>query len=215
MRGDDDVIPAFQEAIKFRGSIGNRIVHREIAPVFEADTFYIALHNEEDSTIEFPFMIDEGKRVVIGPVAYGEGLTSTVIRTKKTLHTHNADEYSRASGAAISYGSEREPASWLGIPLMIEGHVIGVINVQSYRANAYTDDQELLLQTIADQISISFERARLFQSAKRELEERRLAEERLAEELLNASNNTGWAVKRKEDTHKMAEANRAFAHFRW
>lgn len=39
--------------------------------------------------------------------------------------------------------------------------------------------------------------------------------ERLAEELLSASNNTGWAVKRKEDTHKMAEANRAFAHFRW
>jgi small subunit ribosomal protein S7 len=39
--------------------------------------------------------------------------------------------------------------------------------------------------------------------------------ERLAEELINAANNTGWAVKKKEDTHKMAEANRAFAHFSW
>lgn len=39
--------------------------------------------------------------------------------------------------------------------------------------------------------------------------------ERLAEELLAASSNTGWAVKRKQDTHRMAEANRAFAHFRW
>ena len=39
--------------------------------------------------------------------------------------------------------------------------------------------------------------------------------EKLAEELLNAANNTGWAVKRKEDAHRMAEANRAFAHFRW
>ncbi len=38
--------------------------------------------------------------------------------------------------------------------------------------------------------------------------------ESLAEELMNAANNTGWAVKKKEDTHKMAEANRAFAHFR-
>ncbi len=37
--------------------------------------------------------------------------------------------------------------------------------------------------------------------------------EKLAEEIMNAANNTGWAVKRKEDTHKMAEANRAFAHF--
>jgi len=40
-------------------------------------------------------------------------------------------------------------------------------------------------------------------------------EEKLAEELINAANNTGWAVKKKEDTHKMAEANRAFAHFAW
>ncbi len=39
--------------------------------------------------------------------------------------------------------------------------------------------------------------------------------ERLAKELIDASNNTGSSVKRKEDTHKMAEANRAFAHYRW
>ena len=39
--------------------------------------------------------------------------------------------------------------------------------------------------------------------------------DRLASELLDASNGAGAAVKRKEDTHKMAEANRAFAHYRW
>ena len=39
--------------------------------------------------------------------------------------------------------------------------------------------------------------------------------ERLAKEIMDASNNTGASVKKKEDTHKMAEANKAFAHFRW
>ncbi|HOP11919.1 MAG TPA: 30S ribosomal protein S7 [Oscillospiraceae bacterium] len=39
--------------------------------------------------------------------------------------------------------------------------------------------------------------------------------ERLAGEILDAYNNTGSAVKKREDTHKMAEANQAFAHFRW
>ncbi|MEN6412856.1 MAG: 30S ribosomal protein S7 [Veillonellales bacterium] len=39
--------------------------------------------------------------------------------------------------------------------------------------------------------------------------------ERLAAELLDAANNTGAAVKKREDTHKMAEANKAFAHYRW
>ena len=39
--------------------------------------------------------------------------------------------------------------------------------------------------------------------------------DRLAKELIDASNNTGASVKKKEDTHKMAEANKAFAHYRW
>ena len=39
--------------------------------------------------------------------------------------------------------------------------------------------------------------------------------ERLAKEIMDAANNTGASVKKREDTHKMAEANRAFAHYRW
>lgn len=39
--------------------------------------------------------------------------------------------------------------------------------------------------------------------------------EKLAEELMEASENRGWAVKKKENAHRMAEANRAFAHFAW
>ncbi|MCD7917590.1 MAG: 30S ribosomal protein S7, partial [Clostridiales bacterium] len=39
--------------------------------------------------------------------------------------------------------------------------------------------------------------------------------ERLAAELMDAANNTGSAVKKREDTHKMAESNKAFAHYRW
>ncbi|MBW1646282.1 MAG: 30S ribosomal protein S7 [Deltaproteobacteria bacterium] len=40
-------------------------------------------------------------------------------------------------------------------------------------------------------------------------------EQRLAAELMDAANNRGAAVKKREDTHKMAEANKAFAHYRW
>ena len=44
--------------------------------------------------------------------------------------------------------------------------------------------------------------------------ERTMAE-RLASEIMDAANNSGSSVKKREDTHKMAEANKAFAHFRW
>lgn len=40
-------------------------------------------------------------------------------------------------------------------------------------------------------------------------------DQRLANEIIDASNKTGGAIKKREDTHKMAEANKAFAHFRW
>lgn len=40
-------------------------------------------------------------------------------------------------------------------------------------------------------------------------------EEKLAAEFMDAANNTGASVKKREDTHKMAEANKAFAHYRW
>ena len=43
----------------------------------------------------------------------------------------------------------------------------------------------------------------------------RTMRERLANELLDAANNRGAAVKKKDDTHRMADANKAFAHFRW
>ncbi len=39
--------------------------------------------------------------------------------------------------------------------------------------------------------------------------------EKLAGELMDAANSTGAAIKKREETHKMAEANRAFAHYRW
>ena len=44
---------------------------------------------------------------------------------------------------------------------------------------------------------------------------RRSMSEKLASELLDAANNTGQAIKKRDDTHRMAEANRAFVHYRW
>jgi small subunit ribosomal protein S7 len=51
-------------------------------------------------------------------------------------------------------------------------------------------------------------------SAARERNERTM-EDKLSGELLDAANNRGNAVKKREDTHRMAEANRAFSHYRW
>ena len=61
------------------------------------------------------------------------------------------------------------------------------------------------LQTLGLRWLVSYARAR----------SERTMQERLAGEILDACNNAGGAFKKKEDTHRMAEANRAFAHYRW
>lgn len=68
-------------------------------------------------------------------------------------------------------------------------------------------------------VEVRFDRARalamrwLIEAARKRSE--RTMVQRLAGELLDASNERGNAIKKREDTHKMAEANKAFAHFRW
>ena len=60
-------------------------------------------------------------------------------------------------------------------------------------------------QTLAIRWIVNYSRARNGKSM----------QEKLANELIDAFNNTGASVKKREDTHKMAEANKAFAHYRW
>jgi small subunit ribosomal protein S7 len=66
---------------------------------------------------------------------------------------------------------------------------------------------------VRPQRRISLSMRWLIQSARARAE--KSMEEKLAGELIDAANNRGTAIKKKEDTHRMAEANRAFAHYRW
>jgi small subunit ribosomal protein S7 len=68
-------------------------------------------------------------------------------------------------------------------------------------------------------VEVRFERAqalgiRWIISSARKRSEKTMTD-RLASELIDAANNRGSAVKKREDTHKMADANKAFSHFRW
>ena len=73
------------------------------------------------------------------------------------------------------------PASWLGVPMRLGERVTGVISVQAYRPRAYGEEEQQLLLTIADQVAVAVENARLFEAAQTEIVERRLAEQVLRE----------------------------------
>ncbi len=90
------------------------------------------------------------------------------------------------------------------------GHVKPILEVKSRRVGGATyqvpvEVNESRRQALAMRWIISFAKAR---------NDKTMAD-KLASELIAASNNEGASIKKREDTHKMAEANKAFAHFRW
>lgn len=90
------------------------------------------------------------------------------------------------------------------------GNIMPVLEVKARRVGGATYQVPIEIraerrQTLALRWLVDYSRKR---------SERTMAE-RLANEIMDATNSTGAAFKKKEDTHKMAEANRAFAHYRW
>lgn len=156
-------------------------VYRQLEPVFEPDAFFIALYDEEAGEIEFRLRIDEGRLVPPERRPLGEGLTSYIIANKKPLLTR--DYYAEAEAAGLPtpliFG-KGQPPSWLGVPMMIGDRVVGVVSVQKYRVGAYGEEEQQLLSTIADQLAVAVERARLFEETQRLAERERLVSEVVA-----------------------------------
>ncbi|PFG17023.1 SSU ribosomal protein S7P [Propionicimonas paludicola] len=145
--------------------------------------------------------------IVVDPV-YGSPLVSQLVSKilldgKKT--TAQSIVYGALEGTRTKTGVD--PVQTLKKAL---DNIRPALEVKSRRVGGATyqvpvDVKPARANTLALRWLVSFSRAR----------REKTMTERLMNELLDASNGLGASVKRREDTHKMAEANRAFAHYRW
>ncbi|MBK8460412.1 MAG: 30S ribosomal protein S7 [Micropruina sp.] len=145
--------------------------------------------------------------VVVDPV-YGSPLVSQLVSKilldgKKTTAQHIV--YTALEGTRTKSGVD--PVQTLKKAL---DNIRPAVEVKSRRVGGATYQVPIEVKparatTLAMRWLVSFSRAR----------REKTMTERLMNELLDASNGLGASVKRREDTHKMAEANRAFAHYRW
>ena len=71
--------------------------------------------------------------------------------------------------------------SELSVPLGVGGELVGVLDVQSPRLDAFDENDVMVMETLADQIAVAIENARLYEAVRRELAERKRAEEALRE----------------------------------
>jgi signal transduction histidine kinase len=101
-----------------------------------------------------------------------------------------------------SHPEFRDTRSELGLPLQIATQVFGVLDIQSDLADAFTHDDLMVLQTLADQIAVALRNARLYDTVHRELVERRRAEE----ELLRANQEISAARQQAEAANRAKSA---------
>ncbi len=140
-------------------------VYREITPAFQPDAFFIALYDQETNELDMHFVVDEGVQRPPERVPLGTGLTSIVVTEKKPLIIRDEQELARLLPSARIVGSMKPAVSWVGAPLLAGERVLGVINIQSYRPDVWDEEDEQLLFTVADQVAVALENARLFERA--------------------------------------------------
>ena len=135
-------------------------IYEETRKVVDAPIFSISLYDHDREELRFELdVIDE----VIQPntsMPLGAGLNSWIVRNHQPLLLGSLRHERSLGLRSIEDGLATE--SWLGVPMMALDRVVGVISVQSYRKNAFSDDDLVLLTAIANQAAVALESSQLY-----------------------------------------------------
>jgi small subunit ribosomal protein S7 len=126
------------------------------------------------------------------------------------MHDGKKSQTERILYGALELVGERAKEESLGVFKRALDQVKPLVEVRSRRVGGATYQVPV---EVRPQRRVSLAMRWLVQHARARPEKSMV--ERLAGEILDAANNRGGAIKKKEDTHRMAEANKAFAHYRW
>ena len=148
-------------------------VHNAAKQLMPAESFSISLLDQMNEEIEGVYLVDDGKRVPGARIPRDQGLSGRVISTGQSLLIHSADIADNMG--AVSFGRPSTPPSILAVPMVLGGKTIGMLSAQSYEPNAYTEDDQQILNTLANQAAVAIQNGRLFNETQRlaqELEQR-------------------------------------------
>jgi diguanylate cyclase (GGDEF)-like protein len=160
-----------------------RRVHAVVGELLNAENFFIALLSDDGRKLTFPYSVDAVK---LPPVErpLSRGLSEYVLRLGHAVRVDNEQIEELDRRGEIAPGRMGSPAMcWLGVPLIVGDEVIGLVTVQSYRADVtYGPADQELLSFVASQIANSLTRRRSAESLRRAYEqlEHRVEERTLA-----------------------------------
>jgi signal transduction histidine kinase/DNA-binding response OmpR family regulator/tetratricopeptide (TPR) repeat protein/nitrate/nitrite-specific signal transduction histidine kinase len=143
------------------------LVGDKAGEIFGGQTCFIALHDKATNLIHTPYFVVDGRRIESEPFELGTGLTSIVIQSRRPLVLGTAEEQAERGGITVEDGTPDATQAWLGVPIIVGDEVIGVISLQDYQANRYTDSDVRVLSTVAASTGVALENARLFAETQR------------------------------------------------
>jgi PAS domain S-box-containing protein len=150
------------------------LVGEQIRSVFNTDIVYVALLDKESNVISFPYQYGEQ----LESLQLGQGLTSRIIQSAQPLLINQEMERQREELGTTLVG--KRARSYLGVPIFLGGKAIGVVSVQSTTDEGlFTENDQHLLTTIAANVGIALQNARLFDEIRRHEQEAREAAEKL------------------------------------
>jgi signal transduction histidine kinase len=138
-----------------------KMIYNECRKAIDVSIFGIALLDETKQELNSVLAVEQNKSLPPFRFPLGEGLTSWVIRNREPLLLASAAEERALGLTSIDDGLPTE--SWLGVPMIAREHILGVISVESYKKNAFSQDDVVLLTTIANQAAVAIDDANLFQ----------------------------------------------------
>jgi len=155
----------------------------KITQLLQVDAFYVAIYDAETDIVKYPIFFDEGNPITDTPRRLHErpGLTGAVIFSGKTLYLPNMFDPAVQKNYRPVDDDGLILHTFLGIPLVTNGHTIGMLSVQSKLTDAYTTDQIQLMENVAIQAAIAIDKANLLDQLKQELSDRKHAEDQLRE----------------------------------
>lgn len=160
---------------------------KELKRVMIVDAFHIGFYDSQTDLFSYSLFLNLDEDLQLPPRKLEDtpGLTWEVISTKRMLYLPDITDLEAQREHNIVIVVDAGIRSYIGIPLMLQDQVIGVMSVQSRQPFAYNADQIRLLETLAAQVAITIEKARLLSQLQRELEERKRAEDALQQSTIH------------------------------
>lgn len=147
------------------------MIYEQVQRLVKTDAFYVGLYDPDAQTVSYPLCYDEGQRYQEPTRKFrpGSNLYQAIVSGEPAIVQRTPEEVMEAYPGTV--GSSRISATLIFVPMKIGDRVLGAMSVQSYEFNAYTPDDVNLLTSIANQVAVALENARLFEQTKQQIQD--------------------------------------------